>query len=138
MRIVCDDQHIETTEGFCEQVADASGQDIEACYQCGKCTAGCPLAEYFDLAPNQVMRAAQLGMDDTVLQAKTPWLCASCQTCSTRCPQGIDVARVMDFMVMEALARGIHLMAIEWEEAVPVILEKAGLLPRPVVERVSA
>ena len=34
--------------------------------------------------------------------------------------------------------RGIHLMAIEWEEAVPIILEKAGLLPRPVVERVSA
>ena len=28
---------------------------------------------------------------------------------------------------------GVHIMAIEWEEAVPIIVEKAGLLPRPVL-----
>jgi heterodisulfide reductase subunit B len=53
------------------------------------------------------MRAAQLGMEDRIFASRTPWLCASCQTCTTRCPQGIDVARVMDFIVGEALARGI-------------------------------
>lgn len=97
----------ELKNDLAEKIRAQTGENVYLCYQCVKCTAGCPLMEYFDLAPNQVMRAAQLGMDDTVLNAKTPWLCASCQTCTTRCPQGIDVARVMDFMVMEARARGI-------------------------------
>ena len=97
----------ELKNDLAEKIRAQTGENVYLCYQCVKCTAGCCLAEFFDLAPNQVMRAAQLGLDDTVLHAKTPWLCASCQTCTTRCPQGIDVARVMDFMVMEALARGI-------------------------------
>jgi heterodisulfide reductase subunit C len=91
-----------------EKIQAATGQNVFLCYQCVKCTSGCPLATYFDLAPNQVMRAAQLGFDDTVLKAKTMWLCASCQTCTTRCPQGIDIARVMDFLAHEAQARGIE------------------------------
>ena len=82
------------------------GENVFSCYQCVKCTAGCPLVEHFDLAPNQVMRAVQLGLDDKALGAKTPWLCAGCETCSTRCPNGIDVARVMDFLAAEATAQG--------------------------------
>jgi heterodisulfide reductase subunit B len=64
--------------------------------------------DYFDLGPNQIMRAAQLGMEELIFESKSPWLCASCQTCTTRCPQGIDVARVMDFIVIEALDSGIE------------------------------
>lgn len=90
-----------------EKIQSETGENVFLCYQCVKCTSGCPLAEYFDLAPNQVMRAAQLGQDEMVVNAKTTWLCAGCQTCTTRCPQGIDVAKVMDFMVKEALARGV-------------------------------
>ena len=90
-----------------EKIRAETGENVFLCYQCVKCTSGCPLAEYFDLAPNQVMRAAQLGRDDLALNSKTPWLCAGCQTCTTRCPQGIDVARVMDFMAQEAVARSI-------------------------------
>jgi heterodisulfide reductase subunit B len=91
-----------------EKIRAETGENVFACYQCAKCTAGCPLVSYFDLAPNQVMRAAQLGLDEQVLEAQTPWLCAGCQTCTTRCPNGIDVARVMDFMATEAQARGIE------------------------------
>ena len=91
---------------FTERVCSASGENAFLCYQCVKCTAGCPLADYFDLTPNQVMRAVQLGQEDLALDAKTPWLCASCQTCTTRCPQGIDVARVMDVLATMALKDG--------------------------------
>lgn len=90
-----------------ERIRSATGENVFLCYQCIKCTSGCPLAEYFDLAPNQVLRAAQLGMEERLFDSRTPWLCASCQTCTTRCPQGIDVARVMDFLVAEARRRGI-------------------------------
>lgn len=90
-----------------DRIRQETGENVYLCYHCVKCTSGCPLAEYFDLAPNQVMRAAQLGMEQAIYESRSPWLCASCMTCTTRCPQGIDLARVMDFVVSEAMARGI-------------------------------
>ncbi len=89
------------------RIQKATGENVFLCYHCVKCTSGCPLVEHFDLAPNQIMRAAQLGMEDIIFDSKTPWLCASCQICTTRCPQGIDIAKVMDFIVSEALATGV-------------------------------
>ena len=67
-------------------VESQSGQKVLDCYQCGKCSAGCPAAEFMDLTPRQVMRAVQLGQAELALRSSTIWLCASCQTCSARCP----------------------------------------------------
>ena len=58
-----------------------------------------------DLLAHQVFRLLQLG-DDSVLDALQPWLCVSCQTCLTRCPQQLDLSKVMDFLRAEALRRG--------------------------------
>ena len=85
---------------------DTIGSNVFRCYQCIKCTSGCPLADEFDLTPNQVMRSLQLN-DDRVLDSRTIWLCASCQTCATRCPQEIDVTGIMDALRIEAKRRGI-------------------------------
>lgn len=106
------------------------GENVFACYQCVKCTSGCPLAEHFDLAPNQVMRTLQLGLDDKALEAKTPWLCAGCETCSTRCPNGIDVARVMDFLAAEVKARGLTPAVPEIALFNEIFLRNAKLLGR--------
>lgn len=89
-----------------QRVLERIGQNIFRCYQCVKCTSGCPLADQFDLRPNQVMRSLQLN-DASVLKSKAIWLCASCQTCATRCPQDIDVTGVMDLLRIEARERGI-------------------------------
>lgn len=113
-----------------ERIRSETGENVYLCYQCVKCTSGCPLAEYFDLAPNQVMRAAQLGMDERALTAKTPWLCASCQTCTTRCPQGVDVAKVMDFLVKEASARGVKPQVPEVALFNKVFLRNVNILGR--------
>ena len=69
-----------------------TGENVYLCYQCVKCTSGCPMAEHFDYTPNQIMRAVQLGQEE-ILSSRTLWLCASCNVCTTRCPQGLDVAR---------------------------------------------
>jgi len=61
-----------------------------------KCTNGCPLATYMDITPHKLMREVQFGLKDEVLKSHTIWICASCETCSTRCPNGIDIAHVMD------------------------------------------
>jgi heterodisulfide reductase subunit B len=52
------------------------------------------------------MRSLQVGRDEPLLRSSTFWLCASCQACTARCPQGIDVARVMDALRITATRRG--------------------------------
>ena len=90
------------------RIQEELGQNVYLCYQCVKCTNGCPIGQYFDWQPNQIMRALQLGQEDVALQSQTPWLCASCQTCTTRCPQGLDITAIMEFLTREAKARGIQ------------------------------
>lgn len=79
---------------------------VDACYQCKKCSSGCPLTFAMDLLPDQVIRLALLGQEEQLMRAVTPWVCSSCETCTTRCPNGIDIAGVMDWLKEEALRRG--------------------------------
>jgi heterodisulfide reductase subunit C2 len=85
-------------------VQEHSGVRVQDCYQCGKCTGGCPVASFMDLMPRQIMRAVQLGQGDLALKSSTIWLCASCQTCSARCPMELDIAAVMESLRYLALA----------------------------------
>jgi heterodisulfide reductase subunit C len=90
---------------FVRQVEEISGQDLLACNQCGKCSAGCPIVAAMDLLPSQVIRMAQLGMEE-VLESNTIWICASCLTCVTRCPKGVDLPRLMEALRQIALRQG--------------------------------
>lgn len=89
------------------EIQERSGENVFLCYQCKKCTAGCPVAAYFDLTPHQILRACQFGQEELVLNSRTISICAACETCSTRCPQGIDIARIMDVLEIMAAERGI-------------------------------
>jgi heterodisulfide reductase subunit C len=81
---------------FVDKVQVLAGQNINLCYQCKKCTSGCPIVHQMDYSPSQIIHATRLGLKNLVLKSNTIWLCASCQTCTTRCPQDIDIAKVMD------------------------------------------
>ena len=90
-----------------EAVRRECGENVFLCYQCQKCSSGCPVVEHFDLAPNQVMRAIQLGQKERVLNSKTIWLCAMCETCATRCPHDINITKIMDVLKIMAKNGGI-------------------------------
>ena len=81
---------------FVAKVEELSGQNLLTCYQCGKCSAGCPAVSQMDILPNQIIRLAQLGLKEELLKSKSIWLCASCMTCNTRCPKGINIAEVIE------------------------------------------
>jgi heterodisulfide reductase subunit B len=89
-----------------EEIRGICGENVYLCYQCQKCASGCPVADYFDLSPNQLMRAIQLDERELALASKTIWLCAACETCATRCPQDIDITRVMDVLKIMAHQEG--------------------------------
>jgi heterodisulfide reductase subunit C len=78
---------------------------VTYCFQCRKCSAGCPLTFAMDLFPDQVIRLALLGQEDQVLSSRTIWVCSACETCTSRCPNGIDIAGVMDWLKQEAVHR---------------------------------
>ncbi len=94
---------------FVRQIETTSGQQLLACNQCGKCSAGCPVAFDMDILPNQVIRLAQLGIED-VLESKTIQICASCLTCMARCPKGIDLSKVIEALRIISLERSGNLL----------------------------
>ncbi|MDR3631124.1 MAG: 4Fe-4S dicluster domain-containing protein [Desulfocapsaceae bacterium] len=81
--------------------------DVHACFQCGRCSSGCPVSDFFDLQVMEVVRLASYGMEDILLKSKTIWLCAACETCATRCPNDIEIVALMDVLRSLALKKGV-------------------------------
>jgi heterodisulfide reductase subunit C2 len=81
---------------FVAQVERISGQKLLACYQCGNCSAGCPMSDHMDILPNQIVRMAQLGLRDQLCGSSAIWACVSCMTCNTRCPKNVRIAEVIE------------------------------------------
>lgn len=104
-------------EAFIREVETESGQRVSNCYQCGNCTAGCPCGPEYDVQVSQIMRAVQLGHKEMALNAASLWLCVSCSTCTARCPNNIDVARVMDTLRHMARREGKkrYVIAAFWD-----------------------
>lgn len=93
--------------GLAAEVERRVGQKAARCNQCGKCTAGCPMAVEMDLTPNQMVRLTQLGLTDRLLRSRAIWLCASCETCATRCPMKVSLAEIIDALREMALEQGV-------------------------------
>jgi heterodisulfide reductase subunit C len=93
---------------FAKEIYDNTGIDVYNCYQCGKCSAGCTVSQFIEESPTRIIRLIQLGQKDFVYQSKTPYLCATCITCSSRCPMEIDVAKLMESIRIFAKKDGIE------------------------------
>ena len=105
-----------TVSLLADKIRAITGTTPLECYQCGRCAAGCPqnVPGEMDASPTRVMRWLQLEAAfpekaetyaRLALTAETPWLCAGCLACTTRCPQGVDIAGAMDVLRQEGLER---------------------------------
>lgn len=71
-------------------------EKIMMCFQCGTCTADCPIARFSDsYRPRKLMRMTQLGLKNRVLSSDVIWLCAACFTCVDHCPQDVEIAGII-------------------------------------------
>ncbi len=84
------------TDKFLKKIKELSGENVHLCMQCGTCSASCPMSDHMEFTPRKIMHLAQLGIDELLDNLNTCWVCASCHTCTVRCPRGIDIARVME------------------------------------------
>src|SRR5271157_3397536 len=81
---------------FLKAVEKESGEKISSCYQCYRCTTGCPVVSDMDIMPHRTIRYVMLGDREKVLSSKTIWSCLQCYTCSVRCPNDIHIGHVFD------------------------------------------
>jgi heterodisulfide reductase subunit C len=95
-----------------EEIRRQTAVNVARCYQCGKCSAGCPLSADMDFPPSVIMRMLQTGESDlekNAVGSHTVWLCLSCETCSVRCPMEIDIPKVMDSLRLESVrTKNVH------------------------------
>ena len=106
--IKLDDKGVE----FLEKIIELSGETITLCDQCGTCSGGCPFITEMDVNPSQIMRQVMLGQKD-IMNTKTMWICASCFTCTVRCPRDLDVSKVSEALRQVKLREAIDFIDIE-------------------------
>jgi len=94
---------------FIREIREIPGiEKIKLCFQCGTCTADCPIALFSEIySPRKIMRMTQLGMKKKLLSSESLWLCAACFTCVDHCPQGVDIAGVVRALRNMAVREGI-------------------------------
>jgi len=84
--------------GWKREVERRLGRKAADCYQCGKCSAGCPVAYEMFHPVHAMVRLVQLGRKDEALRSRSQWVCVACEACSTRCPKDVDPARLMTIL----------------------------------------
>lgn len=94
-------------KSFLKEITDRSKEQVSLCYQCYRCTNGCPVAERMDIYPHKIMRYILHGEREKVLCSEAIWTCLMCNTCSIRCPNDIDVARVFETLRKVAIEEGM-------------------------------
>jgi heterodisulfide reductase subunit C len=100
-------------EEIIAKIEELSAQNLSACMQCGKCSAGCPMVDSMEILPNQVIRLLQLGSVDETLEKNSIWRCASCLTCRARCPRGVELPKVMEALRQLVLRKNISFVEPE-------------------------
>jgi heterodisulfide reductase subunit C2 len=83
-------------QSLASRIQEMTGLDPASCYQCGKCSAGCPMASEMDLKTHEIIRLLQMDLHERLLSSESIWMCLTCETCTTRCPNLFDPAVIID------------------------------------------
>ena len=80
---------------FIENLQKFGAFEINACFNCGNCSAVCPLSSDGDSFPRKMIRYSQIGAKDRLLACKELWLCYYCGECSDTCPRQAEPGEFM-------------------------------------------
>lgn len=97
----------ELSHDLSQEIFENCGVEIERCLECGKCSGGCSNAHIFDFTPRKIVQLIKVGDEKRLLHMDALWTCVACQLCADRCPSGIDIPRIMDYLREKAVAKGI-------------------------------
>jgi len=121
------------------------GETLSLCFQCGTCTGSCPSGRLTSYRTRKLIRKAQLGLEEDVLESPDLWMCTTCYACVERCPRGVEIVDIINVLRNKAVAKGImsaeHIkvgnyllqngVTIPLNEKYEAIREQLGLSRRP-------
>ncbi len=91
---------------FAKEIADAGGEKVQLCFQCGTCTAGCPSGRRTSYRVRKIMRMAQLGLKEEIVTSEDLWQCSTCYTCVERCPRQVPIVDIIIALRNIAVSEG--------------------------------
>jgi heterodisulfide reductase subunit C len=136
----------EPSTAFAEAVQkEHGGETLMLCFQCGTCSGSCPSGLLTSFRTRKLIRKAQLGLKDDVLQSPDLWMCTTCYSCMERCPRGVEIVDIITILRNKAVSEGImsdehrkvgHYLldngaSVPLNEKFEAIREKLGLPRRP-------
>jgi len=96
-------QIVVPTDGLAALVRRVSGENVYLCYQCQRCSSGCPTALAMAIPPARMMRLAQFGLEERLLGDGSIWRCLGCDSCTEHCPHGVSVRRLVELLRQRAM-----------------------------------
>jgi len=90
-----------------EVMAHEDAEQLNHCFACGSCTAGCPVHEVFpEFSPKKFAMMVKLGMRAEVLSSPYIWYCTACHSCEQHCPQNVQFFQILNVLKNMAVAEG--------------------------------
>jgi len=106
-------QESELRAAFLAEVDKIPGGDrLRRCIQCGTCSGTCPVSYAMDVQPRQIVAYFRAGDLESILRSRTIWICASCYSCTVRCPSGIKVTDLIYGLKRLAIDRDIRMRGL--------------------------
>ena len=88
-----------------EHVIRASGVNPLKCMRCGKCSGTCPSYDEMEYHPHQFVYMVETGDIETLMKSESVYKCLSCFACVERCPRGVEPAKIIEAVRLEAIRR---------------------------------
>ena len=88
-----------------EQVLRTSGVNPLKCMRCGKCSGTCPSYDEMEYHPHQFVYMVETGDIETLMKSESVYKCLSCFACVERCPRGVEPAKIIEAVRLEAIRR---------------------------------
>ena len=82
-----------------------SGVNPKKCMRCGKCSATCPAYDEMEYHPHQFVNMVESGDIEPLLNSESLYRCLSCFACIERCPRGVEPAKLVEAVRLEAIRR---------------------------------
>ena len=86
-----------------EQILRMSGAAVQKCMRCGKCSATCPSYDEMEYHPHQFVNMVEKGDVEKLLKSESVYKCLTCFACVERCPRGVEPAKVIEAVRLEAI-----------------------------------
>ena len=86
-----------------EQILRMSGAAVQKCMRCGKCSATCPSYDEMEYHPHEFVYMVERGDVEKLLKSESVYKCLTCFACVERCPRGVEPAKVIEAVRLEAI-----------------------------------